>query len=389
MAIEFPFAPNWSRTVSTEETFATEIITSRNRTEQRRALILNPRRTLSFQVLETKDQARRLRAFVERYIQAEFEIADPLRSTTIANPSAVAAEFVELQSAPSWIAPGAALFVDDADYRERIVVASVVGTTVNLGSGLLGSLREGATVSPILAGRLDQNASNNLSTSNTASGDVTLNVDPDGASLPAGSATATFNGRELFLIRPNWASAPSIATTGFLETADMGYGVKTHTSYLNWNGKTVQMSYLGRDRSEVEITQGFFRRMKGRRGDFYMPTWENDIPLINAAVGASIIVPGTEFFELYGQADTFTAAIALYKDGSYQANLLQAIAEDGSDTTLTFTEAWAAPTNGNTVASMSWLPLYRLGSDTLALEWLTNAVAQWKLSFQILKEWAA
>lgn len=293
---------------------------------------------------------------------------------------------VTLEAMPSWAVPGAKVYFKDGESRVFRTIDTVVADELSLTSQISLTFSAGSKMYPALTGRFEQSMSQTRVTSNAALGEITLLVDPTDEVLESGSATETYNGDELYMKKPNWSDAPQIGIGGYLETADVDHGVKTHYGYLNWNDRTLQLGFMGKNRSEVEDVQAFFRRHKGRRGAFYMPTWEPDLPLVNGVTGDTLVIPGTEFYQQYNSADTYNHVIALYRDGSHVAKRVTSITTDGADTTVTFQTAWTDPTSSETVSKMCWLLRQRLASDTLELEWSTDSVAQWSANFKVLRE---
>lgn len=380
----FPFLPDWAEPVDYTESFLTEVIKSRDNTEQRRAVRFNPRKTFNFRVSERGAGKRRLRAYLERFIQSEFELPDPVRRVSVA-PAGAGESVLILSEAKAWAQPGIIGYVRFSGVWERVAVDGVVGATLVLSKPLSQDIPYPAVFFMAHTGRLAQNSTQSVPVSDAVVSNIEFLVTPNGVPPREGDPQETFNGRELFLMKPNWATAPSVSVAGGLETADAGFGVSRFSAHLLWNRKTTTMTYLGRGQAEVDSVLEFFRRNKGRRGDFYMPTWENDIPLENPVVGAALVIPGTEFHELYSGKNPYKAVMAFYYDGTHEAHTVEQITEDGTNTTVAFGGAWTKATNSLTVAKLCWLPVCRFASDEIVVEWMTDEVAQWRSSFEILE----
>ena len=88
MTTTFPFEPNWQGGIDVSRSYKTEIITSRDLSEQRKALRQEPRRVFDLAVMTSKYRAEDAWAYLAAHGQDEFIMPDPTRSaeTNIAAP---------------------------------------------------------------------------------------------------------------------------------------------------------------------------------------------------------------------------------------------------------------------------------------------------------------
>src|SRR5690606_3636520 len=111
----------------------------------------------------------------------------------------------------------------------------------------------------------------------------------------------TFNGREVFLKKPNWRERISDNFLAGREAVDYGRGRIASFKMLDFVERTRRAIYLGRDRAELNAIYQFFLRRWGQQGEFYAPTWMEDIvPKTALASGqATMRVAGTDFHAAY------------------------------------------------------------------------------------------
>lgn len=206
----------------------------------------------------------------------------------------------------------------------------------------------------------------------------------------AGGLPALFDGRELFLMRPNWAQPVDLSFAMTTETVDFGRGRVARYNPIAFTTRLLKATYLRRDETDAQRITGLFMRAKGRRGEFYMPTWEQDItPTSDLSGGAATITAsGLDVFNTYAESTIFKALAVVTKDGAVYCRRVSTIVNVSGDSRITVDQPWDSDIPVSNISMICWLPLCRFASDQLTLEWLTQSVVQTQLAFQTL-EWAA
>ena len=197
-----------------------------------------------------------------------------------------------------------------------------------------------------------------------------------------------YNGREVFLTKPNWANDIPAEILGYLETTDFGRGMVAHFSPIGFNTRRFQPTFMFRDNHAADQFLSFFERNKGMRGEFYMPTWEPDVSLqIGATAGQTRIdVPGVGFLAAYAGSTVYRNIIAFYRDGTHEIKQIAGVAETVGDTRISLTAAWSRDVNPTTTKLVCLLPVSRFSTDDLSLVWVTNQVATAKTTLQTLED---
>ena len=101
MAIIFPYEPDWSTAVEMEREYKTEITTSRDLTEQRKAHRQNPRRTVSFDVRSNRARGEDIMEYLEANAQQPFWVPDPTRSALLGDAVLVGGDKLVLKGVAS------------------------------------------------------------------------------------------------------------------------------------------------------------------------------------------------------------------------------------------------------------------------------------------------
>lgn len=378
-----PLAPSWPPTGQTYRVryrYLTEVFTSHSGKERRIARRTNPRRSLEFASLFSGDQFREFKALLRSGQHLPVMLPEVTRSAVVVTPQSEGATSLELLEVPAWVAPGARMWAGGfSESAEVLTVDEVTGTTVSFTSELVHPVPVGAELHPALTGYLAASVAVPRRTNTVASAQIDFTVDPLSEKWDApGSAEATFNGREVFLRRPNWANPVSMTGSRTEVVVDYGVGPVARYSPVDFGEDTYQATYLNRNREEASALVDFFRRMKGRQGEFYMPTWEPDfVPAGTSTSGSSTMVAeGRGAFDTYSQSTAYDAMFVLLNNGQLLfRRILDVTAAPGGNSQISVSEPWGHLITKDTVVMCGWLPVWRFASDNLTVEWLTNSVA--------------
>lgn len=391
-AFVWPFAPNWRESFRVTKTFRTDIFVSRSRREQRRALMSSARRRFVFEVVVNGADHREYEGLMHLAQDKPFIAPDWSRRETLAADALTGATEIVLASVPGWIVPGRALFLSDRIGRPvAVYVDSILGTTLTLTAALAKDWIAGTTVVPGPVGKLSKDLSGRHPTNNTAIISVEFDVEPASEPVVAPpAAPVTFNGREVCTFRPNWATAPTVNLMFPSETVDFSRGVTAQFFPFAFPDRLTRASFVATNAAEARALDEFMDRMKGQRGEFYMPTGANDLPPSQNLFGGSAIlrVAGSQAHEHYATSKTHKAICVQLRDGTrlYRKVNSMAIDSGAGETVLTLASTWSTTVARTSVAKISWMPVHRLASDVLTLDWLTDAVAQCDLTMQTLED---
>jgi len=377
--------PSWDGGYRVSYEFKTEIITSRSGSEQRRALRITPRKSVEFSVTATNDKAWRLRATMDAWQDKGFVMPELTRSVTCLSTMQAGDRLVLVDSVPDWLKVGAYAVLRSGDRHGMRIVESIDGTEVTFTSGGSDVWPEGTLIHPGLPGRVEtEQATTNL-TSQVTQFSFKYNVTPTSEqNLNDGTPFASYNGRELFMRKPNWANSPSVTFRGDMEVIDYGRGKADFYSMYDFRHRVVQATFLSRNRAEATEIERFFRRMKGRQRTFYMPTWQPDIVPKSQIVSGSrfINVQGVDLARLYEGSQVFKHIIVILADGTSIIRPVAALTVSGEDTIVDVGTEWSHSIPLSEITMISWLLPCRFASDILTIEWLSDEVAQYRVSMQ-------
>jgi len=443
----WPFPPNWRNSVNVNYEFRTKTLTSRGKREQRIALRDEPRMSFSFLTTVHRNTYQALVRETTLGMTEDWWVMDPTKTIkshggvvlipnsvfgaaepvlvddgsvvanndkVLTNPSYAKAIVLLKRDLPlDWLFPADKVCLWAKGRMEMRTVHSVYDM-----NGALFADRESRTYvdSIPLSGKSDvvfvrfvedvdfypagtrvgflrrgwiaPTSTLALPVNNLA--EMTVNFEVMPGSGPVQSIeppTTLFNGREIFLKRPNWQETPQATLEAYREIVDYGKGRIGSFSMADFLPVTRKFTYHGKDRAELEAIRQFFLRMTGQQGEFYMPTWADDITPKSGLVSGqnTLRVEGLAFRDAY-QDDTIHKAIAvLQSNGTMLFRSVTGMSADDGDTIVTVGSAWPANIPETDIVSICWMPVWRLMSDTLSVEWLTDEKGQTVLTMKMLE----
>lgn len=394
VATIWPFGPNIRRSpYQVIREYRTDIIVSRAGKEQRRALRQTPRKRIEYLTAQTEGC---LREFDRSMVTAQrtlLAIAERVRFVTLASGLAGGATSVIISPLPDWIEVGGKLMLYAPDRYGLRTVESVVGTIVTFEEFDALAWPAGTRLHPWLEGYLDTTISAPVvAARGVVEASVVFHIEPGSETEEsAGAATTALNGREVFLTRPDkWEPIDLGRVQEGVGQVDYGFGRVKRFFPIEFATRMWDAQYTRCDSDHAESLRQFFTRMQGRRGEFYMPTWQEDLVPFAAltAAGTTITVEGTETDSVYSGDTVFNAVAVKLADGSWLCRTVVSIATSGGNSVLTVNAAWGQDVALADIVMVCWLPVWRFATDILTFSWPRDDVAQLTLAFQMLESLA-
>lgn len=370
--------PNWGGGVKIRHEFKTNVITAYDGTETRDAVRQTPRLRVNFDVMLRHDRARRVMAdFIESQVAT---MAQPLqwRRVELVSSPVLSATIFDVSSVPWWLAEGALVVLSDGVKQEAVTVAGVAGTTVTIEAGLQQAYTAGDDLFHAYTVRPPDSINLEAQTAKLVTGGVQFDVIPgsDPQSYPVPSYP-TFEGRDLFLTKPNWRAGLDFAFSEAPEVSDPGYGAPYVESPTNRTLVTEKLLFSGLDLDAAEALVAFFHRKKGKRTSFWMPTWYRDleVAVARSAGSATVDFNGEDAHYAYGLgADTHDVLYIAHASGAYQVVRVSSTTLAGGDSRFTLEDTLDEAITTDTF--VCFCPRWRFATDTLDVNWLTDSVAE-------------
>lgn len=410
--------PNWTSSVRETYEFRTIIFTSENGKEQRSADRMTPRRQISFTAQLYGPALPQFKNLMHDRGAAEITIADPARfGISLLEDAEAGAEEITVGPVPPWLEDGIQIALSVFFAAEQIGLEAVAAVSsfsaayssdfgggraiISLTTPLQSSWPAGSEVRPVVHGRLPRSVDSSFLTDQHAEVSINFAADPP-CNVPvlAGEVVHQFfQGRPVLLVKPNWVRPVSIQFDTAYEQIDYERGIIANYLPIDYAARISQFNYMGLGSADIADVLGLFVDMKGRRGEFWSPSWVTDFqPASQVTSGeTTFVVRGADVYQSYADS-TVNNAIAIMKgDGSWifaeieEMNLVSSASggafssgySDGFDAPLAdqFTQITVSAPFEETVARkdiamVCWLNLCRFASDTLTLDWRSDNLAQ-------------
>lgn len=391
----WPYGPNWSNGYNVTLEYKTDMTVSRSGMERRRALRMTARKTIEFTALVRGEQQRAFNRLMLTWQNRTFYFPEITRRVNTITEMAAGTSSVTVDGTANWLIAGQSVMLIDGQTSDLRRVETVIGEVVTFASKSVRVWPTGTRLHPALEGNIA--AETAVSGLTNAVSTVAILFEVRAASeLPLADTApeVLFNGREVFLRKPNWAQPVETTHSFPSELLDYGRGTTTRYRPIDFQTRFRRATFLGRNSVEVQKIEDFFRRMKGQRGEFYMPTGENDLPL-KLAVAADTNTIRTQGIDVVIDwlGDRVNKAIRIqFEDGRQLFAKVLAVGEvndsDGRDSLIYVESRWPFAFNPSEVTMISWMPLWRHATDLLSIEWVTDSVAQIALSLRTLPDLA-
>lgn len=392
----FPAAHNWAGDYSVAYEYLTDIITSGNGKEQRRAVRNYPRLTLSG-TANYHGEAKLLLDYYFAAWQPYLSLAAMehlgIKTTEIMAPEAGDVDFAWAEATPPpWLAGNSVVIIRHAErpgVMETRTVAGVSPGSISFQDDSLTEFPAGSTIFPTVRGwgKLKPVASHRSNAVGTMS--YAFEADPTQRIIYPGDPDPVYvGGKEVLLKKPNWRENVDVSFVWDRAPIDYGYGAIGNPVDFDFPSRITKATYLGRNRSEVWSMMNFFMRQQGRRMSFFAPTFEDDIPYTALSGGGlAILIAGTAFAYTYMNSTVHRRVTLRLADGTYSHHVVDFIeALPSGDSVLWVTEPLPVLSlTPETVRGISWCFNSRFAADEQVFVFPSNQVAEFSMSVMSLE----
>lgn len=382
---------NWVTPVTEEFEFATSVFTSFSGREQRASTRTKPRRRLTlWHTLEGTD-AQTYEAVLRAKQNApvlvpQWHVAYRTLDLAPAGQTYLDVDTDDLSNI-TW---GGQVAVSSGTGVILLTVSSVQGNRLMLDPGLTAPVPARSKVMPAYNALISADTSSSRRTGSVLEAQAsfrflpqedrrTLPVRQPGMTLTVGSDT-----REVITRRPNWITEPSV---------DHKWDFNVSDSFVNGpivpiNGRDqgtrqFQARWSLLNREDIEDHLGLVQRLHGRRYAAWMPSWSDDFQMtrdVTAPNLSRIYVKPNAFLDLNLMSDPAVGIFIRLTSGQCFAARVASVVPGASEAVLVLDRAISA-FSLESLDKVCVLYRVRQVSDTSAIEWVTDSVAQVTASF--------
>lgn len=377
----FPFRPNWTDGVEVRTSHKTDVFTSRSGREQRRALRMTPRRTVTYSSVTVGDELVRFQRLMGTKSNQEFNMPDWSRFVRTHGIEQGASHFTVRELGVEWLSNDTTIAVVEG---ERILIATITmveGYTVEVNQPIGQTFSPAAVVRPVFVGMLG-GLTSVTNTSTVASVRVVFDVRPGSVANSEEMFTPfLLAGQEVFGFAWNWAETVTCDYQWDVEKVDFQRGVTTTYTPVDF-GTVTQKATIVRQDDAIGSVLRFLERAKGRRAQFWFPSGTADITLMSdAASGATaLVVEGSDLYDKFAGDPVYSGLAIHTTDGRRVFRKINSITLASGNSVLNLNSplSFALPTA--LVAKISWLRPSRFASDDQSIEYLTDNVVQLQIT---------
>lgn len=403
MAVFLPIVPNWQNGVRDTYEFKTSIFATRDGSEQRRSLRIQPRRTIQAGVILDGDRLRLFQDALNRARDGKVEIGDFSAPAATLQETAAAGETVlRVDAVPRWMQVSITCVLLTGRTSRKVRIDFISGNTVVLRDALKSAAGAGARFYPQIAASLESDNTLSMHTTMISTSSLSLVLEPgsivreadplpadgvpEGETSGAFGPAAIFYGRYVLLRKPNYMQQPQIAFNLKHETVDYGRGVTKTFTPVPMIARTVTATHMALSHADAMALLDVFIRAKGRAGEIYVPTWGSDFPRVVAISADSIKVEGTEFFDTYATDPAHAAILIRAADGRLIPHEISRMYVSNGDTWVVCDTLVGLQVAD--IAQISWMFVCRFAQDAMTIEWRTGGVANITVSYVTLRNLA-
>lgn len=398
--------PNWRNSYRVSRAYKTDVFTSASGESQRRALRETPRKTIEFTNQFVGQDLKDFQTTLSVWQNRDFMAPELTRFERITSAVEAGSSFVDLAVVPDWLMAGGLVALVDGGRGEPYAVDSISDGRIYFTGPLLSSWPEGSRLCHAAAGRLSASFNMPRQSSQVSQCLLALDVHPGSEQYPVLFEVPTdtifpgltegpdmypltnvpvnaprvyyHDGEEIFLLRNNWGESVTEGRQWPVYANDFDTGVVEYESDIEFGTRVFSGTILCETPERRRYMQGFFDRMRGAQGNFWMPTWENDLPLAGDVIGEASTLRVTASRTarlLLGNAVYREIAVVTHTRQLYTNSILD-VEMQGSVAVLTVRDPWPDNLALDDVLMVCWMPAWRLSSDEQAEQWLSSSVGQ-------------
>lgn len=386
--ITWSWPPDWQRPIVERLEWRTDVMTSYQGQEQRRALRQNPRRYAEFYTGDNERARRVMETALYGWGARIWAMPlwwDGCNTTALAAAGSLSV-YAPTATRDFKVGEPAVLFADWETY-ETGEVQQIYSDRIVFQRPLLATWPEGTRLYPVRSARID--GAVDLERWDGAAAFQRMRwAFEAGADYELAAGTASHNGYPVLELRPNWMQSPTLSYDRKLSIFDAGTGVRAIDDEALMPFTTQRQRHTFTSRESINDWRKLLYSLRGKQGAMYVPTWMRDFVVVSLITSnaTAIDVEKTDHASLIGQSPSrkdlriqLTSGQIFYRRITGSTNL--------NDTTerINISSSLGVQIQPEEIAVISYLSLVRLDSDAIDLSWWQGDTCESQISLRTFR----
>lgn len=389
--IVFAFPIDFERDLVETLEWKTEIITSQDGSEQRRALRTKPRRSIGYYLSLVGFDQQLYQNSLLGWQNRVFAL--PVWTDKRVTTSAMVAGATTIPVNPanySFVVGDSVILYADAQTFEVGEIASLT-TTINLKNATSIAWPTGTKVYPLIQAKGATQIPVTRYTDTVLTSNVNLITSPSVTDpyIPVVEAPSTYDGLEVITVQPNWINNIDNSFEYQFDTVDKQTGGIAWFTSQTYGRILRSYSWLLTTRAEIYAFRGYLGRMNGRQKTCWVPSFTQDFNVIGnvGSSDTSIVVKDNGFRKLIGVQAAYDRIMIKMKNGTIYYRKINSItlAGDAINTQLNLNTNFGVAYAASDFKTIHLLHRCRLATDKVDLLWKANSAVIVSTTFMTVK----
>lgn len=387
----FPFPPNWASPVNESIEWKTEVLRSRDGTEQRRQLRVIPRRGFEYSMFVCAELAGMLEALLWGWQHRHFALPVWTERGNLGVDTPTGETELLLDTAALGFDRYAIIYLNHKNF-EVVEIDEAQSDRLVLVDPTTSDWAAGTRVYPLVLGHLGTSVQTSRLTSAVLQmGTISFQCVGDDTipNLPTGTPAAMYDGYEVITHKPNWRENITNEFTRLFDVVDAGVGPVGYFTTETTSRIVRPFQWFLKNRTEITKFREIVGRLAGQAKTCWIPSWHDDFEVAasNAADQTRLTVRGTWFPSFVGVDTSRDRIMVTLPNGNVVYRRIVSMAPNFSNDT---TQLQLDSTLGTTVSGadnirVRLLLRCRLATDKVVIPWRTDAFAEPQTTFTTVK----
>lgn len=391
ISLAFPYKHNWSSDYVETYSIKSGVLESHNGKEQTFKLSANPRRSLSMDVLladnTTSENINIIRSKFYNsmaYGKAKSWIVPLWADVQILGSNlAVGSTVINIPTSYYDFKVGGYVYIyRKHDDYEIGTITNVSPNSITLSAGVQKSWNSGTYIVPAIQAKIqDDSIKGNILNYGIESFNMVWAAIPKENSVInkiSNYVSELYDGFILFLWKHNFTEDPTVEIYSPNRILDNEVGSFIIDPRYNFTRTRSSFSYLLKNREEISKAIGFFKAVNGKNKPFWIPTYANEIQIVEAGSSGSNLIKIRDigYSSFIKQNPNQRDIILIKTDGTYVTRRIESSTGNGDGTeSLVLNQPMGFNWATNSFREGHFLKLVRLDQDSLEVVYVTNTIA--------------